>query len=154
MTRFLKISFFFTLAVFFTFPVFSGWMINACAQTIDEYSIGSDDHDYKDVIGDRNLSDISSAAVNTTGTTRPDIYSNFIGRGDDKLFSSYTGSGQGSGAKQLETGEISLRGGEARQIDAIKGKALLPVPEPATMFLFGFGLIGIAGLGRKKFKKR
>lgn len=126
MTRFLKISFFFTLAVFFTFPVFSGWMINACAQTIDEYSIGSDDHDYGDVIGDRNLSDISSAAVNMTGTTRPDIYSNFIGRGDDKLFSSYTGSGQGSGAKPLETGEISLRGVKLARLMRSKAKRFCP----------------------------
>ena len=31
---------------------------------------------------------------------------------------------------------------------------LTPVPEPAAIFMFGLGLIGLAGLGRKKFFKK
>lgn len=44
-------------------------------------------------------------------------------------------------------------GGDGFDIDAI-GVTAAPVPEPATVLLLGCGLIGLAGLGRKRLSRK
>ncbi len=49
--------------------------------------------------------------------------------------------------------DLWLQGGDKDFQDLIARAQVAPVPEPGTIILLGTGLIGLAGLGRKKFKR-
>jgi hypothetical protein len=63
-------------------------------------------------------------------------------------FSSASGGGQGT----FHTA-AHVQGIDADPTSGWIGDAGTPIPEPATMLLLGSGLIGLAGLARKRFKK-
>ena len=71
-----------------------------------------------------------------------------LGYDPNSIYPDYTGNSQDHGAWRLTfdalSGSVSnVRGGYTPD----------PVPEPATMLLFGTGLAGLAGLRRRQGKK-
>lgn len=77
-----------------------------------------------------------------------------LATGSWSVFSDGSGTGLhftiGTSLLNLGTDDLGLRWAMTCANDIIEGST--PVPEPVTMLLFGTGLVGLAGIGRRKRK--
>lgn len=73
--------------------------------------------------------------------------------GDPETFG-YDYNGATGGLMEVDFNNLAgVTGGTSVDITARITNVHDPIPEPATMVLLGFGIIGLAGISRKKFKK-
>lgn len=120
-------------------------------------------------VGDGHDGDVEDNRVTWTGTLGPGIYSLFVGGADsDDLNSLFTevqnGTGNpATGFTACDTGNPvscngtaysalygQLRSARNMHISMSVNGDVSPVPVPAAAYLFGTGLIGLAGLARRK----
>lgn len=93
--------------------------------------------------------DLNTELFATLGNPGPKVYDPT----GDATFGGGIGSGGFFSAKtlQLAPGDYTLSASMNESVTTNISNA--PIPEPGTMLLLGAGLIGLAGFGRKKFKK-
>jgi len=138
---------------------------NMSGLTFDSYSsTGEVNFDHfanpADLSGGQNIAfsaDWSTDAASPAGTGKNGI-DNFTGTGvQDSLTIAFTGlafenilSALDNGTYRIGLHVQGLADGESESY--VNGGGTSPVPEPATMLLFGTGVAGLAGFARKKYK--
>ena len=95
-------------------------------------------------------SDSTSISVDSS------LWSQFIGTGyiPASMYTLASGFGVSGGGGNVTATVLTEASGQLTLAYSYEGIPGAPVPEPATMILFGSGLMGLAGFGRKKLQKK